>query len=242
MKSLENSRLLIVGGSRGIGLGVAMAALNEGMQVTVASRNPDRAADDLQGAKFIKVDANDENSIRNMFSQTGRIDHLVCTQHSASPDVLPAAMAPIHEINLEKAKVFMLSKYWSQFMTMQIGASSVKKDGSITLTSGVAARRFVDKHSVIGPNNCAIEGLAMYGARELAPTRVNVVSPGLVETPIYSDIEDGLWSHLNEKFSAINPVGKVATIEETAIAYIYSMQATYVTGTVLDIDGGFLVS
>ena len=242
MSELKDKRVMVVGGSRGIGLGVALAARDAGAELIIASRNPEKVADQFPGADCVSVDANDEESIQGMFEQVGEIDHLVCTQHSTSSDILPMTMAPIRDIDLESSKRFMLSKYWSQFMVLKIGSAYVSKSGSITLTSGVAGRRFVDNHSVIGPNNCAIEGLALYGARELAPLRVNVVSPGLIETPIYDEIHAGLWGELDKKFSEVNPVGRVGSIDDSARAYIYAMTASYVTGSVLDIDGGFLVA
>ena len=238
---LNGKKVAIVGGSRGIGLGVALAASKHGARVTIISRNPQQSAES-HGFEFLRTDANDEATLRKTFEELGQTDHLVCTQHNAGQDVLPFAMTSLDKLDLEKSKQFMLSKYWSQFMCMQIGAPNVAENGSITLTSGVAGRRYLDNHAVIGPNNCAIDGLALYGARELAPKRVNVVSPGLVRTPLYDEIAEGLWDHLSHEFEKLNPVGWVAEIEHTAAAYIYAMTADYLTGTVLPIDGGFLVS
>ena len=239
--SLKGKAVAVIGGSRGIGLGVATAANELGADVTVISRNPQEAADQL-GVACLSTDATSEDVLRDTFAQLGEIDHLVCTQHNASPDLLPFAMTSLDKLDLEKSKQFMLSKYWSQFMSLQIGAPNVKKNGSITLTSGVAGSNYLDNHSVIGPNNCAINGLALYGARELAPKRVNVVSPGLVHTPLYEDIDPHLWEHLSEEFEKLNPVGWVAEPEDTATAYIFAMTARYLTGTVIPIDGGFLTT
>ena len=239
--SIQNKKVVVIGGSRGIGFGVAKAANELGAAVTIVSRNPQAAADQL-GVACVSTDANSESALRDTFAQLGEIDHLVCTQHNASSELLPFAMTSIDQLDLEKSKQFMLSKYWSQFMSLQIGAPNVREDGSITLTSGVAGTRFVANHSVIGPNNCAIEGLALYGARELAPKRVNVVSPGLVHTPLYDDIDSELWGHLSEEFEKLNPVGWVAESEDVASAYVFAMTARYLTGTVIPIDGGFLTS
>ncbi|MXW72778.1 MAG: SDR family oxidoreductase [Gammaproteobacteria bacterium] len=239
--SLKNETVAIIGGSRGIGLGVAEAAKELGAAVTIISRNPQAAADKL-GVACLSTDARSENALRDTFAQLGEIDHLVCTQHNAQTDLLPFAMTSLDKLDLEKSKQFMLSKYWSQFMSLQIGAPNVKESGSITLTSGVAGSNYLDNHSVIGPNNCAINGLALYGARELAPKRVNVVSPGLVHTPLYDDIDPHLWEHLKADFEKLNPVGWVAEPEHIAAAYIFVLTSPYLTGTVIPIDGGFLTT
>jgi NAD(P)-dependent dehydrogenase (short-subunit alcohol dehydrogenase family) len=187
-RSLNEQSVLIVGGSSGIGLGVAEALLQEGATVTLVGRTPEKlcAAQDSLGfgdrLKAIAADVTDEDKVRRLFEQSGTIDHLVVTRGVAPLD------APIASLDLDVARQFVDVMLVSSFLLAKYAAARIRRGGSNTFTSGLSK----DKPSHGGSVVAAVAGAMGYVARalalELAPTRVNVVSPGWVEAPMWDEI------------------------------------------------------
>lgn len=239
---LNGQKVVIFGGTSGIGHGVAAAALAEGADVTIVGRDADRLASAARnlgtGVKTARVDATNQAKLEEFYSARAPIDHIVATVHST--ESLGGAMRAIVDMDLDAAEALMKSKYWTQFVILKLGAPHLAERGSITLTSGVASRGFVAKHGLLGPNNAAIESLAKYAARELGPKRVNCVSPGLTNTPTFDGLPPDAKLGLFKSFADGLPVGFVADPGDVAGAYIFAMTSGYVSGSVIDIDGGFM--
>lgn len=236
--SLNEQRVLIVGGSSGIGFGVAEALLQDGASVTIVGRSPEnlRAAQQSLGlgdrVKTISADVTDEDQVRRLFEESGAIDHLVVTRGVAPLN------APIGSLDLEAARRFIDVMLVSALSLAKHAAPNIRRGGSITFTSGISK----DKPGPGGAVVAAVAGSMGYVARalalELAPTRVNVVSPGWVETPMWDEIvgsaKDQMWADMGARV----PAGRVSRPADIAKAYSFLLGSEMTTGVVLKIDGG----
>ena len=245
MYSLENQRVLVVGGRSGIGFAVAEAAAAQGAEVIIASRNLDklREAQKRLGShsSIVQVDATDPASVQAMFDKLGTIDHMAITTHD-SGDALSGAMRPLVDMDLEQAEIYFKSRFWAKLICTKYAIPHLSDQGSIVLTSGVVARGFVPNHSLLAGNNSAVESFARKVAVEIGPKRINVISPGLtMGTETYDNVPDdalaGMIKHFEEKL----PVRFVAKAADIASSYLYCMVTPYLTGVFIDVDGGFNV-
>ena len=237
---LKNKKIIIVGGTSGIGLAVAQAATEAGAVVVVASRSADRlsiASHQLSAYSLIEgnvetylLDASIEKDVAAFYEDVGAFDHLVMTIKGA------------HEINafakldLPQARHAFDAKFWGQYYLARYGAPKIRHGGSITLTSGIGGQKPYLGYSTITVINGAIDALCKTLAIELAPIRVNTVCPGFVATQHDSVArQDALRS-----MAITLPVRHIASPQSIASAYLYLMTSTYSTGTVLVVDGGAL--
>jgi NAD(P)-dependent dehydrogenase (short-subunit alcohol dehydrogenase family) len=240
---LTGQRIVVVGGASGIGLAVANAARAEGARIALVGRSRDRLEAALREVgpetDIAVADARDPAAIAAALSTWPRIDHLVATTSvSASGLGVQKAMT---EMPLDGARAFFEGKLWSQYTAAQAALRYLSPRGSITFTSGAASRKGLPNHTIIAANNAAIEAMAKQLAREIAPRRVNVISPGLTATRVYDHLppaeREAFFAHVTGQL----PIPRPAAPEEIATAYIFAMTSSYLTGAVIDIDGGLLV-
>lgn len=240
MATLAGKKVVIVGGSSGIGLGVAVAALERGAQVVIVGRSPDK----LQAAKRVLASGGDrvsslsadtaqEAEVSRLFDEVGAFDHLVSTAGGPPPG------DPIDRTDMQLVSRFVDDKLLGAFMLAKHAVRVLKTGGSMTFTSGINKDRPpVPGGSVVA----AIAGSFSYFARalslELGPTRVNVVSPGWVDTPLFSELAGPAKLGLFEDMAARLPVRRVAGPVDIAPAYIFAMESEFTTGQTLHIDGG----
>jgi NAD(P)-dependent dehydrogenase (short-subunit alcohol dehydrogenase family) len=186
---LHNKRIVILGGSSGIGLAVAKQASTQGAKIVIASSNPERvrkAAEDLGGnAEGHAVDLSDESAVEAFFAKLGAIDHLVFTAGDS---------LHLHDLaatDLQEARRAFELRYWAALAAVKYGSKNIRKGGSIVLTTGVAGQR-PHKGWVVAASVCGtIEALTRALALELAPIRVNAVSPGVVRTNLWQSMAGG---------------------------------------------------
>ena len=236
---LQGQRTVVIGGTSGIGLGVAEAAAREGAEVVVASRRQESVDAALkrlpQGAEGHVLDATDEAAVRSFFERLGGFDHLVYT---AGESPLLESLA---ESDLTRARRFLDTRLWGAYTAVKYGAPLIRKGGSVVLTTGIAGRRPKPGTSV-GASLCgAMESLTRALALELAPLRVNVVSPGVVRTELWRDLPEADRNRRYESAAASLPMGRVGTPEDVAEAYLYLMRGGFSTGSVVVVDGGGLL-
>jgi NAD(P)-dependent dehydrogenase (short-subunit alcohol dehydrogenase family) len=233
---LKDKQVLILGGSAGMGLATGIAAAQEGAIVTLVSKNQGRleaAAAQMPGDTAIHaVDLSDENAIRIFFDGFGNFDHLVYT---AGENL---SLAGIKDLDLDGGRAYFNIRYWGAVAAVKYGAPHINPGGAITLTSGIAAIKPNAGWS-IGSSICAaMESFTRVMAVELAPVRVNIVSPGLVRTNLWDSLppadRDGLFATVANTL----PVGYVATPDEIAQTYLYLMKQSYSTGQQVIVDGG----
>ena len=224
--TLEHKRVLVVGGSSGIGLAVVRQVQEKGAGVIVASRDaPERMAvlpEPLNSLETYSLDITDPNAADRLFESIGVIDHIIIavrpTVHSA----------PFVEIDIDEAKRAFETKFWGQYRFIQTAHRHIRETGSITLTSGIAGERIYGGASTMALINSATETLCRTLSVELSPLRVNCVSPGFVE-PKPKTVQD---------YARQFPLKKLASLDEIASGYLWLMENPYVTGTVTVLDGG----
>jgi len=236
---MQNKRIVVLGGTAGIGLAVAVRAAREGARVVVVSHDParvERAVARIPGGQGRAVDLRSEAAVRALFDELGGpIDHLVYT---AGEELL---LSPLSALDLQAARRFFELRYWGALAAVKAARPHLARDGSVVLTSGGAAHRPFPGF-VIGASICAaIEATARTLAIELAPIRVNVVTPGFVDTELWSNIPPDARAQMFREAAAKLPVGRVGTPEDLAEHYLAFMRGGYVTGQTLIVDGGHLL-
>ena len=238
---LRDQHVVVVGGSSGMGLAIARAAVAAGARVTIAARDEaklGRAVAEAGGnATPRRLDVTDEGAVSAFFESTGPIDHLVVTAHAAS--VVTGAIDTLSDMTIAAARAFMDTKFWGPFTVAKYVQHKLKPSGSIVLFSGAAGvRKPLPNHTAIGATNGAVEAFARQLAKEIAPKRVNVIAPGLVRTPAYDGLSEEARNRMYADYAKSALVGRVGRPEDIAQAAIYLMGGTYVTGQVHEIDGG----
>jgi len=234
--SVQGQRIVVIGGTGGIGLAVAEAAVQEGADVVVASRRQESVDAALKrlpgGAEGRVLDATDEESVRGFFARVGAFDHLVYT---AGESILMGSLA---ESDLGQARRFLDTRLWGAYTAVKHGAPSIRPGGSVVLTTGTAGQRPMPGTTVAASLCGAMESLTRALALELAPVRVNVVSPGVVRTELWRDLAQEEREGLYASTAASLPVGRVGEPADIAEAYLYLMRGGYSTGSVVTVDGG----
>lgn len=218
-----------------MGLATAKMAASEGAAVVIASRSEEKlqaAKAQINGnAEALTVNSMDEKSVKALFDKIGKFDHLVTPGSEA-------AMGPFLALDIKAARAAFDSKFWGQYHAARFGAPGIRSGGSITFFAGIWSQRPVPGSSVIAAINSAIEGLGRALAVELAPIRVNTVSPGIVDTPIYSGMaRDKKEAFFNEVAASI-PAKRIGRPEDIAQTVLYLMSNGYTTGSTLYADGG----
>ena len=234
--SLKGKKVVILGGSSGLGLATAKVAAAEGASVIIVSSNAERvqnAVAELPGNGLgMQADLSDEESVMRLFGEIGTLDHLVFT---AGEGLL---LSKIVETNVATAREFFDLRYWGAFMAVKYAAARINAGGSIVLTGGIVSTRPNAGWS-IGASICAaMDGFTRAMAVELAPVRVNLVSPGVIRTNLWSSIAETERDAFYEQVATALPVRHVGEAEQVAQTYIYLMKQPFVTGQILVTDGG----
>jgi NAD(P)-dependent dehydrogenase (short-subunit alcohol dehydrogenase family) len=241
--ALAGKAVIVVGGSSGIGRAVAAASLRLGARATIIGRDAQKlvAAQSLLApygvAEAARFDMTDAKAVADYFGPMApnSVDHLVISASSAVHGAF--ATTPADDVR----RMFE-SKFFGPYTVAQACLPKMADGGSITLFSGVLSRRPGMNCSGLGAVNAAVEGLARAMALEIGPKlRVNCCSPGMVVTEAYANMPDDRRAAMYQSTGASLPVGRVGTADEIADATLMLMTNGYMTGQVLDIDGGHMV-
>ncbi|MEU7692986.1 SDR family oxidoreductase [Microbispora sp. SCL1-1] len=233
---LQGQRVVVLGGTSGIGLATAESAARQGAVVTVASSRPssvERALSLLpDGCEGRVADLTDARAVGRLFEDLGEFSHLVYTAGE------PLTMMPVDTLDLDAARDFFGLRYFGALGAVRAALPYLRKDGSITLTTGIAKDRPGPGWAVAASICGAMEALTKALAVELAPVRVNVVSPGFVRSPLWSAMGEEERERMYAGIGASIPAGRVGEVEDIARAYLFLMTEPFATGTVLTVDGG----
>ncbi|WCT14315.1 SDR family oxidoreductase [Mucilaginibacter jinjuensis] len=233
---LEGKKVVIIGGSAGIGLAAAIAAANSGALVIIASSDAERMEKALsqlpENASGICTDAGDEEQIKRLFEQTGFFDHLIYTAGETFYSGI------LSEIDIKSSKKFFDIRYWGAMAAVKYAAPYINPGGSITLTSGIAGQSPGKGWAIGASMTAAMEGFTRAMAIELAPIRVNAVSPGIVNTELWSLVPPEAREHLFSQAASQLPLGKIAGPQDLALTYLHLMEQNYMTGQTITVDGG----
>jgi NAD(P)-dependent dehydrogenase (short-subunit alcohol dehydrogenase family) len=234
--SLEGKRVVVIGGASGIGFAVAALSKEIGAQVVIASRDAARVAaavERLPGATGLTVDLRDEAGVASFFEALGAFDHLAIT----AGDWGGTRFVATKDLDLAAARDGLEIRFWGVLAAVKYGSRTIAPDGSITMTSGLMAHRPRKGAPLATAIGGAVEHLARGLAVDLAPVRVNAVSPGMILTEIVKLAPEETL----RAWVAGLPLPRGATPAEAATAYIYLMLNGYVTGQVVPVDGGGLL-
>jgi NAD(P)-dependent dehydrogenase (short-subunit alcohol dehydrogenase family) len=232
---LKGKKVVVVGGSSGIGLATAEMAKHEGADVIVASRNVaklDAVAEKLN-AVAIPADVTSDASVVDLFRRCGPVDHVVVT-------AAQLRTGPFKTVSMEDVRATMESKFWGAWRVAR--SADIRSGGSLTLVSGFLSVRPRPNSAIVGSANGALESLARSLALELAPVRVNAVSPGAIDTPIRAAMPEEARREMLAKTAASLPVGRVGQGEDIARQILAFMANGFATGSIVYIDGGALAS
>jgi NAD(P)-dependent dehydrogenase (short-subunit alcohol dehydrogenase family) len=233
---LHQQRVVVLGGTSGIGFATAKAAACRGAEVTVVSSRPasvDQALTDLPpGTHGRAADLTDAGQVSHLFQDLGSIDHLVFTAGE------PLALMSLDTLDLDKARDFFNLRYFGALSAVHAAIPHLRPGGSITLTTGIAAQRPGPGWAVAASICGAVESLTRALAVELAPIRVNAVSPGVVRSPLWASMTQASREQLYRDTAAAIPAGRVGEAGDIAQAYLFCLTQPFTTGSILTVDGG----
>ena len=236
---LEGRKVVIVGAGSGIGRSVAVSASEAGANVVLAGRRREAleaTAALLSGpSESYVLDASVEEEVSAFFETVGRFDHLVST---ASQGVA----GPV--IGLEASAIgrAFTAKLWAPIFLTKHGAPRIAADGSFNFFSGIRAARPAAGTSITSLVNGGLEAFARAMAVELGPVRVNVISPGIVDSgPFWDRLGAEGRERLFNDFAQKSPARRVGRPEDVAAATLFAIANPFLTGTVLAVDGGGLL-
>ncbi|KAB0655776.1 SDR family oxidoreductase [Burkholderia diffusa] len=230
--SLHGKKVLVVGGSSGIGAAAAKAFAQLGAVVTIASRDPARGNADATPGAHVRTEAldiTDTAAVDAFCARIGQFDHVVIS-------AAKTATGPVRTLPLADAQAAMDSKFWGAYRVAR--SIDIAPGGSLTFVSGYLSVRPNASSVLQGAINAALEALARGLALELAPVRVNAVSPGLIATPLWDklapDARDAMYAGAAQRL----PARRVGQPEDVANAIVYLAATPYATGSTVLIDGG----
>ena len=228
-------RIVVIGGTSGIGLATAKMASEHGAEVVIASRDSaklERAKVEIGGkVEGHQLNVTDESQVKAFFDKVGQFDHLTTPGSSVSG-------GPFLTTDTAVAKADFDSKFWGQYYAAKYGSPKIRPGGSIIFFSGIYGTRPPAGVSAIAALNGATEALCRALTVELAPLRVNVVVPGLVDTPAYSHMPQQQREAMFKQVAEALPARRIGQPEDIAQAVLYLMADAFAAGTILVIDGG----
>lgn len=231
--ALRDRTVLVIGRGSGIARAVALLARSEGAGVIVAGRDPAKLAScyDDSAIKAETVDITDDESIAALADRVGQVDHVVSTASAR-------ARGKLNDLQRQNLLQSFDTKVVGPTMLAKYFASQINPGGSFVLFSGVHAFKHNVGYLGVGITNGAVDFLTRWLAVELAPIRVNTISPGVIDTGAWDAMgEDGKRDYFAH-IAAHNPVGRIGTPDDVAGAVLFAMTNTFMTGMTLKVDGG----
>lgn len=232
---VSGKKAVVFGGTSGIGLAAAQRLAALGAEVVAVSRNPDRAGDVGAGITLASCDVTDGAAVAALLEANAPYDILVSSATGGD-----RVLGPFVEMDMDGYKN-SFDKLWGYANVVRYGTSLLAEDGSIVLVSGSPARRCKPGQSALATVGAAVEMLVRATAPEIAPRRINVVSPGSIDTPI-NPMQGAKREEMYKRSTADNLIPRPGTADEVADAILFLVQNEFVTGTTVDVDGGWVLS
>ncbi len=232
---VKNKKAIVFGGTSGIGLAAAKQLAALGANVIAISRNPERAGEVPAGITLRKCDVRDRDALMALFKECAPFEILVSAATGGE-----RAVGPFLEMEMD-GYMSSFDKLWGYANVVRFGTEHLSEDGSIVLVSGAPARKTKPGQVAIGSVGGAVEAFVRAVAPEIAPRRLNVVSPGQIDTPMVA-LQGAEREALYKKMTANHVIPRAGTADEVAQAIIFMIQNDFVTGSTIDVDGGWLLS
>jgi NAD(P)-dependent dehydrogenase (short-subunit alcohol dehydrogenase family) len=235
---IKGKRALVIGGTSGIGLAAAKMLCDKEAEVIVMSRSEKNhaAAKEVLGetASVRTLDVLDRETMAALFAELAPFDILVNAATGGE-----RATGPFMEMDLD-GFTGSFRKLWGYVNSVRLAGEHLSENGCIVLVSGSPARKCQPGMSAISTVGNAVEGFSRAIAAEIAPKRLNVVSPGTIDTPMFP-VEGEARVAFLERAGANALLKRVGTSEEVAAGILFAIENDYVTGTTIDVDGGALL-
>jgi len=232
---VNGKKAIVFGGTSGIGLATARQLADAGANVVAISRDPSKAGDPGQGITLEQCDVRDRDALQTLFEKLAPFDILISAATGGE-----RAVGPFLKMDMDGYQR-SFDKLWGYANVVRFGSNHLSADGCIVLVSGSPARRMKPGQIAIGSVGGAVEAFVRGAAPELAPRRINVVSPGQIDTPIVS-LQGAEREALYEKMTAGHLIPRAGTADEVAQAIMLVVSNDFMTGTTIDVDGGWLLT
>lgn len=231
--NVQGKKAVVFGGTSGIGLATVKRLAAGGAHVVAVSRDPSKATDLPDGVATEACDTTDGAAVEALLSKLAPYDILISAATGGA-----RAVGPFMEMDMEGYKG-SFAKLWGYTNVVRYGAGHLPDDGCIVLVSGAPARRMKPGQIAIGSVGGAVESFVKGVAPELAPKRINVVSPGQIDTPMVA-LQGKEREELYRKNTAGHLIERAGTADEVAQGLMLAVENDFITGTTIDIDGGWL--
>ena len=232
---INGKKAIVFGGTSGIGLSATQMLSDKGAHVIALSRNPDKLKNVPANVTTKKMNVLDKDALEKFFQEEGEYDILV---NSATGGA--RAVGPFLSMDLDGYKA-SFDKLWGYTNVVRYGTKNLKNNGNIVLVSGSPARKCRPGQIAISSVGGAVEAFARGIAPEIAPKRINIVSPGIIDTPM-SPLQGKEREDYYKNTTNNNLIPRAGTPDEVATGIIFAIENEFITGTTIDIDGGWLIS
>jgi NAD(P)-dependent dehydrogenase (short-subunit alcohol dehydrogenase family) len=230
----DGKKAIVFGGTSGIGLEIAKLLHRAGTTVVTVSRRG-AISKENDGMQNEVADVLDRNALEALFEKHAGFDFLVNAATGGS-----RAIGPFLEMDLDGFQG-SFAKLWGYVNTVRLGAAHMAADGAIVLLSGYPARKPRPGALAIGTVGNAVEGFVKLAAAEIKPLRINAVCPGLIDTPMFAQKGEERENHFSNT-TKDHLIPRVGQPEEVAAGAIFLLENKFVTGTIVDVDGGAILS
>ena len=232
---IDGKKAIVFGGTSGIGLSATQMLSDKGAHVVALSRNPEKLQNVPKNVVTKKMNVLDRDALEQFFQEVGEYDILV---NSATGGA--RAVGPFLSMDLDGYRA-SFDKLWGYTNVVRYGTKFLKDNGNIVLVSGSPARKCRPGQIAISSVGGAVEAFARGIAPEIAPKRINIVSPGIIDTPM-SPLQGKEREDYYKNTTNNNLIPRAGTPDEVATAIIFAIENEFITGTTIDIDGGWLIS
>ena len=232
---INGKKAIVFGGTSGIGLSATQMLSDKGAHVVALSRNPEKLQKGPKNVKTKKMNVLDRDALEQFFKEIGEYDILV---NSATGGA--RAVGPFLSMDLDGYRA-SFDKLWGYTNVVRYGTRFLKDNGNIVLVSGSPARKCRPGQIAISSVGGAVEAFARGIAPEIAPKRINIVSPGIIDTPM-SPLQGKEREDYYKNTTNNNLIPRAGTPDEVATGIIFAIENEFITGTTIDIDGGWLIS
>ena len=232
---INGKKAIVFGGTSGIGLSATQMLSDKGAHVIALSRNPEKVRNVPKNVTTKKMNVLDRDALEQFFQEEGEYDILV---NSATGGA--RAVGPFLSMDLDGYRA-SFDKLWGYTNVVRYGTKHLKDNGNIVLVSGSPARKCRPGQIAISSVGGAVEAFARGIAPEIAPKRINIVSPGIIDTPM-SPLQGKEREDYYNNTTKNNLIPRAGTPDEVATAIIFAIENEFITGTTIDIDGGWLIS